>query len=672
MRATSYNFIFNRVAILRGLACLLVGIALSKFLPGDHTIATLVALGVSIGVSLISLIYRAEALRIAAGVTICVAWIAFGISYTNLRRPELLPESGNCLLSGYVQEVTKVDAAQTKIQFKADTIVVGSSRYLDKKGVVTLKTGEHALKAGERLKINGRLTIPVNDKNQYDYVNHLINSHLEFNAVAYDFQTDSVSRRTFGTILASIRAKMIAQLSDNGITPNNLTLLQALFLGDKSRLSPELKRSFSDCGISHILAVSGLHVGIIFQLLTTVFTALRLRRRLSCVLILSALWSYAFLAGMAPSITRATFMMSAVAIAKALGRRTNIYNTLALTLFIILLIDPLSAYSIGLWLSFTAVTGLVAFVGGVEKHFEVENQTLKKLYSLILASFFAQICTLPITLYAFHQFPNYFLINNLIILPIIGVLIPMAVATLALGAIPLLGYAISWTTDKLISFVIFYAQNAAELPGAITADVPFDGIDCALLYVVIVTVAAMINFPLKRTLRILIISVLAFCIYDISAEIYFRTCNAVEIFDGGGKVNVGIRQNGNVTFLLSDTCNTTSLRKTANISREWRCRRPEIQQLRSGIGLRQGSIALATSVDFATVDDAIILLIDNELPADQMLARTFILSANHQWRNVWLDYFAAHPEVDFVDIKTKKSVVISHWTIIFAEVKKHY
>ena len=170
----------------------------------------------------------------------------------------------------------------------------------------------------------------------------------------------------------------------------------------------------------HVLAVSGLHVGIIFFILNFLLTPLNRNKRLLKIklfLLVGALWFYAFLTGLSPSVMRSCTMFSFIVVGENLNKRTNIYNTLAASAFLLMLINPLIIFGAGFQLSYIAVISIVFFQPRLAALVAVKNRILKYVWDLFTVSVAVQIGTAPISIFYFHQFPVYFWLSNFIVIP---------------------------------------------------------------------------------------------------------------------------------------------------------------------------------------------------------------------------------------------------------------
>jgi competence protein ComEC len=187
-----------------------------------------------------------------------------------------------------------------------------------------------------------------------------------------------------------------------GITGDEYAVLAALTLGSKDALHPELRQNYTTSGGMHILAVSGLHVGIIFMVLSFLLKSFHRtprRKYVKALLIVLLLWTYAFVTGLPPSVVRATLMFSLIAIGASLERKPQIYNTISFAAFIMLLVNPNYLYDVGFQLSFSAVVSIVYFQPMISKWFVIENKMLRWAWELTAVSLAAQIGTAAFSLF---------------------------------------------------------------------------------------------------------------------------------------------------------------------------------------------------------------------------------------------------------------------------------
>lgn len=215
-------------------------------------------------------------------------------------------------------------------------------------------------------------------------------------------------------------------------------VLAAMVLGDKSELSKELRATYSATGASHILALSGLHLGIIYLLLTRL-TLGRRRMWLTQVPVVLGIWAFALITGLSTSVVRAAMMISLYAVFSLGGRRQSPLGVLSFTAIIMLLFNSDSLYDIGFQLSFMAMLGILIFVPLFERMVSIrwlmEHRVVKWLMAMMTMSMAAQLTTAPLVAYHFGRFSTYFLLTNLLAIPIATLILYVAVATLIVPAV---------------------------------------------------------------------------------------------------------------------------------------------------------------------------------------------------------------------------------------------
>lgn len=225
-----------------------------------------------------------------------------------------------------------------------------------------------------------------------------------------------------------------------GVREPELGILSALTLGYREELDRKVQQSFSAAGAMHILAVSGLHTGIVWGLIIGVLTLggllkpmyeQRIWQCILCCISLLVLWSYAFITGLSPSVMRSAFMLTIVEIGWVFHRQSSGIQSLAAAAVIILLINPLSLWSVSFQLSFTAMAAIILVAKRMQQRIHLHGKIPQYIGNLLIMSFAAQIGTLPLTLYYFGQTCNYFAITNLIVIPAAFVLLVLGIGALA-------------------------------------------------------------------------------------------------------------------------------------------------------------------------------------------------------------------------------------------------
>ncbi len=292
---------------------------------------------------------------------------------------------------------------------------------------------------------------------------------------------------SFFKISYGLRKKAISILKKHLHSPNEFAVGSALLLGYKDEITEDVQLAYSGTGAMHVLAVSGLHVGILFGIIQIFFSFFKTKDRklksVQLILSLAVIWGFAVLTGASPSVLRASTMFSFLVIGNFLERNNNIYNTLAASAFFLLLIDPYLLFHPGFQLSYLAVVGIVFFHGWIKKSWYVENKIGQYIWNLICVSLAAQITTLPISLMYFDQFPTYFILSGLVVIPAAGLVMYLGLLLLLMEmVIPAIAsfigivlYWIIWTMNSMI----FLLEN---LPFSLIEHIHYPLTDTLLSY----------------------------------------------------------------------------------------------------------------------------------------------------------------------------------------------
>ncbi len=262
--------------------------------------------------------------------------------------------------------------------------------------------------------------------------------------------------------MMKFRQKIIDICRQKGFRNDNLAILAAMTLGDKSLLSKNIKNDFSVAGDSHILALSGLHIGIIFMILVIILG----KNWLSTSISLICIWAFTILVGISPSVTRAATMITIYSLMSLSGRKKMSINTLALAAIIILAINPMSLWDVGFQLSFCAVLAIMLLYNPILHLWNIHIQPLRWIWESISISIAAQAGTFILILYYFHTFSCYFILTNLIVIPCATILLYLALAMMATLPLPSIQGVIITCMLKVTGVMIYVTHWVAMLPGS--------------------------------------------------------------------------------------------------------------------------------------------------------------------------------------------------------------
>ena len=264
----------------------------------------------------------------------------------------------------------------------------------------------------------------------------------------------------------AFQERLYGRLEAAGLSGDELATVGALTLGYKEELDKELKRHFQASGAAHVLAVSGLHTGLIYGLLVWLLTLggrfrpmheNKVARRAISLTIIGVMWGYAWLTGLTPSVVRAVLMVTLVEIGKMIYRKSLTINTIAAAAVLILIVRPTDLWSVSFQLSFAATTAIVLMVNRLPAM--LTGRIAAYFLGIIVVSVAAQLGTLPITMFYFKQVSTYFLLANLLVLPIATFLVPSGLATIALGGstagvfIGKITWALAWLMNHSVEWI---------------------------------------------------------------------------------------------------------------------------------------------------------------------------------------------------------------------------
>lgn len=355
---------------------------------------------------------------------------------------------------------------------------------------------------------------PLNP-HQFDY-----SKYLELKQVYHQLYIErsalflnSNSKTTIYGFADELRTTINNRLIAAGFKGDVLSIMNALLLGQRQNIDKAVYNNYVNSGTIHILAVSGLHVGILLWILNFLFRPLlyfKYGNYLRPLILVITLWAFAIIAGLSPSVTRAVAMFSIISIAMHLKRPTNIYNTLVISAFLILLFKPTFLFEVGFQMSYLAVLGIVSVQPIIYKLWKPKYLVIDKLWQIFTVTIAAQAGVVPISLFYFHQFPGLFFISNIVVIPFLGVILGLGLLVIALALMNMLASFIvtsySFIIDSLNNFIAWVAQFEAFL----LRDIPFTLSQVILSYFVIVSAVQVYKTKKFKWIAICLIGVFGF------------------------------------------------------------------------------------------------------------------------------------------------------------------
>ena len=288
----------------------------------------------------------------------------------------------------------------------------------------------------------------------------------------------------------AFRVKIQKSLRRYHFTDDELAVMNALLLGQRQEISKQLSDNYSKAGAIHILAVSGLHVGIILLILSFLLKPLERvnnGKLIKLVLVILSLWFFAILAGLSASVIRAVTMFSAIALGQFFNKRNAVEHSLIFSMFIILLWKPLFLFDVGFQLSYTAVFGIIWIQPVLYQLWKPNFFIVDKGWQLITVSVAAQLGVLPISLFYFHQFPALFFISNLIIIPFLGVILGLGLVVLVLSYESILPLFLEGFYGDVISILNKVVAFVARQESFLFSEISFSALKMIFSYLLIIS-----------------------------------------------------------------------------------------------------------------------------------------------------------------------------------------
>ncbi|MBG43938.1 MAG: competence protein [Aequorivita sp.] len=397
---------------------------------------------------------------------------------------------------------------------------------------------------------------------QFDYSKYMkslgVYGQLRLSSSAI-LKTQTASKTLMG-IAQNIRAHIITKLQNTNLTTDERAIIQALVLGEKKDIDKNLYNEYAAAGAVHILAVSGLHIGILYIILAFLFKPfLRWKYGVyfQAVLIVTLLWGFALLSGLSPSVSRAVTMFSFFAIAKLFDRETNSVNTLFLSFFTLLIINPLWLFQVGFQLSYLAVFFIVWLQPLFYKVGYSQYWIVRKTWGIVSVTICAQIGVLPISLYYFHQFPGLFLLTNIVVLPFLTILMCGGILIVLLASFDSLPNWLADSYNFLIEGLNRFIHWVAVQDEFLFKEIHFSVLKVLGTYLLIIAIALLLK---KMNYHRLVISLLAISVL-ISIYIYDEfsySGNQLVIFQKSKQTLIAYKNGKHLTVFKSDSISNTS------------------------------------------------------------------------------------------------------------------
>ena len=325
------------------------------------------------------------------------------------------------------------------------------------------------LEPGQIIVFDGKINKPSSDGAGFDYESYLL--YHGISGTLYVREKDWSCLPSDGTEGLRVRAvrlrrSMICRYREWGLRDNALAVASAVSLGERRAISDGLREVYSTTGVSHVLAVSGLHVGIMCWFLYLIIPAFMFRTRewMRELLVIGIMWVYAFVIGFPVSMTRALIMFSIIAVCRSASRESSALNSLGIAAIIILIANPAALFDMSFQLSFSAVLFILLLMPALVELCRPRNLIVRYVWRVTALSISAQIGTAPLVMYHFSGFSTYFLLANLIVVPAMFVIVALSMSLWITGWIPLLRGLTVGVLSRIVDVLTVFLTRVACLP----------------------------------------------------------------------------------------------------------------------------------------------------------------------------------------------------------------
>ena len=430
------------------------------------------------------------------------------------------------------------------------------------KTLIYFEDSDRALKLqyGDVLCLRGNFVDvrPNGNPMEFDYSRYLRIHNVTHQSYVNDenWQKIQNSGHAFFSWIYGVRQFLGEVLDDSGLKGSNLMVARALILGEKSSLDRETLRTFSSAGAMHVLAVSGLHVGIvmlIFSFLLKPIKRLPKGRLLFVICVVLCIWFYALITGLSSSVLRAAVMFSFVIVGKELERENSVYQSIMVSAFILILIEPFVIFQVGFQLSYLAVLGIVFLQPKIYNLFYTKYFLLDKIWQISSVSIAAQLATFPLGLYYFHQFPNFFMISNLIVIPLAFAILIAGMVYFAFFWLPGVNYICFTVLEGLLTFLNKGVKWVEELPHSIYWGVSIHWFEVFWLYsIILIGAIAFINRKTKWLITSMSLATLLL-VFNVIEKQYIDSTNQFVIYNVNKATAVDLFYGGKNIFIANES-----------------------------------------------------------------------------------------------------------------------
>ncbi|NDI97788.1 ComEC family competence protein [Flavobacterium sp. LaA7.5] len=475
--------------------------------------------------------------------------------YTHLLTTEDTP----LMIKGYISERIKPNDFNEKYYFKIQSV---NKKHATGKLLVTVPIDDDGslLRAGDVMVIYAvpQPITKIGNPHQFDYAAYMKKQNVFHQIKLKDNYIAAGQIKNFDYYTESFRNTLINSFDQHGYSPEVMNVIKALLLGQRQDMDKDINQDYIDAGVIHILAISGLHIGILFYVLNLLLKPLnhfsKNGKLLQLLIILAFLWSFAIIAGLSASVVRAVVMFSFVSIGLYFNRNANTFNSIAVSMLALLLVKPAFLFDVGFQLSYAAVFAIVWMQPLYRKIKISKYKAVNYFADIVVISLVAQMGVLPLSLYYFNQFPMLFPVANIVAIPLVTLALIIGITVLAFNFIYTdLALLIGKVLGLLIEFMNDFINWIASYKNFVIKDIPFTLLLMLSLYTIIAFgVLWSFNKQYKRLIALLC-AVLSFQLIYTTTKWQADNSEAFVIFNNYNHSLTAHKQHNAITFYTNDS-----------------------------------------------------------------------------------------------------------------------
>ena len=481
-----------------------------------------------------------------------------GFLNTSVRDAELKPINSDV----YFLEILERPIEKEKsYSAKAKIVSNGKTAFTPTHALVYFQKSQAVkqLLPGDKLEVSARPSAIPSPKNpnEFNYKSYLelLNIHSRF----YLKETDWIQvEQGSGIKRASAKIQYFFSnvISKFGFPERETAVLQALLIGNRFALSDELTASYASAGAMHVLAVSGLHVGILLLVLMHITKPLlhvKFGKMAQGLLVVFGIWTYAFITGLSPSVLRAATMFTFIYVGRYGKRDVGIYNALLASAFFLLLLQPNLIFQVGFQLSYAAVLGILYLQPKFYKLIaKPKYLILDQAWAITCVSFAAQLATFPFSIYYFHQFPLLFLFSNLIVIVVTYAVMVLGLLFLFLGSFGVFIPVVFNPLHYLVWLMNFTVNLIQDVPNSVVYELSIGRVELVVFYIIIVLMSVGLAQKNFRYLSASLMFLFAICVFNVLENKGLKQTSELTFYAVGKNVVVEYRK-GKDAVLLGDS-----------------------------------------------------------------------------------------------------------------------